>query len=236
MEVFKAIKERRSIRKFKKKLVPYELLTEALDAARWAPSAGNLQPHEFIIVEDDDIKEQLAIASLKQMFIKDAPVVVVFCVDTERTSLKYGLRGKHLYSVLDGAAAIENFLIASYALGLGSCWVSAFDETAVRNILKLPTPVLPLAIVPVGFPDETPSPPPRIDMSHIIHHDQYGRIEELRGTAGYELHKIAEETVREEIAKEEQERIKKVTLGDASEKKTAKKIKKKKHPILRIFS
>jgi len=55
MEVFKAIKERRSIRKFKKKLVPYELLTEALDAARWAPSAGNLQPHEFIIVEDDDI-------------------------------------------------------------------------------------------------------------------------------------------------------------------------------------
>lgn len=237
MEVLRAIKERRSFRKFKDKIVPHEMLISLLDAARWAPSSGNLQSWEFIIVEDPEIKHKLAEASLKQMFVKDASAIIVVCVDTERCALKYGLRGKHLYSILEGGAAIQNILLAAEELGLASCWVSAFDETTVRNILEVPDPVLPLAIIPIGFSDEFPKAPPRVDLSHISHHDKYGHMEEVRGTAHYDLHSIAETDAKKLIEQREKELITDVDQNSNQPVVVAPKMRKRKkgNPFMRIF-
>jgi len=96
LDLFEAIYGRRSIRSFKETPIPEEALTKILDAARWAPSAGNVQPCEFIVVRDGRLKEALAQAALNQEFIAEAPAVVVVCDDRERARWVYGVRGETL--------------------------------------------------------------------------------------------------------------------------------------------
>jgi len=173
VELFEAIKGRRSIRRFQEKDVPYELVMKLIDAARWAPSAGNVQPWEFIIVRDQGLKTALARAALGQMFIAQAPVVVVVCADEIRSGSVYGPRGATLYCIQDTAAATQNLLLAAHALGLGACWVGAFNEGEVRRVLGIPQGVRPVAIVPIGYPAESPRPPRRREVGEIIHHDGF---------------------------------------------------------------
>jgi len=155
MELKEAIKKRRSIRKFTNKPVARDIVENLLLLANYAPSAGNLQARDFIIVDDQKKKEELAEASYNQEFVSEAPIVVVFCANEKRIS-PYGQRGK-LYCIEDTSAAIENFLLAAFDEGLATCWVGAFDEEKVREILRLPPYVKPIAIVPVGYADEVPS-------------------------------------------------------------------------------
>ena len=173
MDLFEAIYGRRSIRSFKETPIPEEALTKILDAARWAPSAGNVQPWEFIVVWDDETREKLASAALGQSFIAEAPVDIVVCVDLARARMAYGVRGETLYCIQDTAAAIENMLLAAYALGLGTCWVGAFSEEAVSRILNIPSGYRPVAIIPVGYPDEKPRPRPRRSLKEIVHLDRF---------------------------------------------------------------
>jgi len=173
VELFEAIKGRRSIRRFQEKDVPYELVMKLIDAARWAPSAGNVQPWEFVVVRDPGLKKALARAALNQMFIAQAPVVIVVCADEIRSGSVYGPRGATLYCIQDTAAATQNMLLAAHALGLGACWVGAFNEEEVRRVLGIPPGVRPVAIVPIGYPAESPSPPRRRELGEIIHHDGF---------------------------------------------------------------
>ena len=99
MELSEAIKGRRSIRVFKKQNVPEEIVEKLIDAASWAPSAGNIQPWEFIIVRKPAVKKKLAQAALNEAFVEEAPVVIVVCADTERSSMGYGFRGGTLYCI-----------------------------------------------------------------------------------------------------------------------------------------
>lgn len=173
VDLFEAIKGRRSIRSYRSEPVPEEFLNKVLDAARWAPSAGNRQPSEFIVVNDPMVKRYLREAALGQAFIEEAPVVIVVCADWTRSARIYGDRGRDLYCLLDGAAATQNMLLAAYALGLGTCWVGAFDEEAIRNILNLPFGFRPLAIITMGYPNEAPEPPPRMKPDELIHLNRY---------------------------------------------------------------
>ena len=173
MELFEAIRGRRSVRRFQEKDVPQELITQLIDAARWAPSAGNLQPWEFVVVRDPELKKALARAALNQMFIAQAPVVIVVCADEIRSGSVYGPRGSTLYCIQDTAAATQNLLLAAHALGLGACWVGAFSEDEVRRVLGIPLGVRPVAIVPVGYPAERPRPPRRRELGEIIHHEGF---------------------------------------------------------------
>jgi nitroreductase len=173
MDVLNAIKGRRSIRAFQRKTVPEEIVEKLIDAARWAPSAGNIQPWEFIIVQKQEIKRRLAEAALEQSFIEEAPVVIVVCADEKRSSIGYGIRGRVLYCIQDTAAAIQNILLAAYSLGLGACWVGAFKEEEAREILKTPREIRPVAMIPVGYPDESPLPRNRRSLSQIIHRDTF---------------------------------------------------------------
>ena len=173
MEVFKAIKERRSVRAFTPEMVSEEEIMKIIDAARWAPSAGNIQPWEFIIVRRPEIKRGLSAAALNQTFIEEAPVVIVVCANENRSSWGYGERGRTLYCLQDTAAATQNMLLAAYALGLGTCWVGAFREEGVRRVLNIPRGVRPVAIVPVGHPAEKPRPRPRRSLREIVHYETF---------------------------------------------------------------
>ncbi|MEM2739803.1 MAG: nitroreductase family protein [Candidatus Bathyarchaeia archaeon] len=174
MDVFQAVTGRRSVRAFKPDPIPEEILGKILEAAQWAPSAGNMQARDFILVVDQDTRVKLAEASWGQYFIAEAPVVVVVCANLDRSARRYGERGRTLYAILDAAAAVENLLLAAYALGLGTCWIGAFDDDKVKRILSLPDHVKPIAIIPVGYPGRQPRPTPRIPIDRITYRDRYG--------------------------------------------------------------
>lgn len=173
MDVFEAIKDRRSIRAFEKKTVSEEQVEKLIDAARHAPSAGNLQPWEFVIVRDPQIKRQLSIAALNQTFIEEAPVVIVVCANEARSGRGYGSRGVNLYCIQDTAAATQNMLLAAYAMRLGTCWIGAFREEMVSKTLKTPDYVRPVAIIPIGYPSEKPKLRRRMPITDIIHQETF---------------------------------------------------------------
>jgi nitroreductase len=174
MDVLEAIKGRRSVRAFRsEKNVSEETVQELIDAACWAPSAGNIQPWEFIVVRKPEIKRRLAEAAFDQSFIDEAPVVIVVCADENRSSEGYGQRGRALYCIQDTSAAIQNIHLAAYSLGLGTCWVGAFKEDEVREILKIPRGIRPVALIPVGYPLKFPSPRAKRAVGEIVHYEVF---------------------------------------------------------------
>ncbi len=204
MNIFKAIIGRRSIRKFEKKEVDDKLIGVLLYMATMAPSAGNTQEWNFIVVKDEKLKKELAKAALDQNFIAEAPVVIVVCSDLEKISLRYGRRGELLYSIQDASLAIQNILLSAYALGLGSCFVGAFDEEKVKSLLELPTKLRPLAIIPIGYPAEEPEVPKRIPFENLTWLNKYGKKLELAlavqpGTRKVEIIKPIGNLIEEKI-------------------------------------
>lgn len=149
-----------------------EDLQEILQAAQWAPSAGNMQPLELVVVKDRDVKQRLARAAFGQNFVAEAPVVIVVCANIPRTTSRYGQRGARLYAIQDTAAATQNIHLAALALGYGTCWVGAFDDEGVAETIGAPEGIRPLAIVPIGRPAEKPGPTPRRSLDEIVHKDR----------------------------------------------------------------
>ncbi|MEM2866184.1 MAG: nitroreductase family protein [Candidatus Hadarchaeales archaeon] len=172
MDTLEAIRKRRSVRSFKSDPVPEEDLKKILEAASWAPSAGNCQPLELVVVRDPRVKEEVMEAAFGQPFVGEAPVVVVVCAEVERTTSRYGERGE-LFYVQDTAAATQNILLAATSLGYGTCWVGAFSEREVAKALHLPHGVRPMAIVPIGKSAESSEAPPRRPLEEIVHRDRY---------------------------------------------------------------
>jgi len=127
-----------------------------VDAALAAPSAGNLQSRFFYFVTDAKAIAGLKKAALGQACI-DAPLVVVACADLASVS-GYGKRGVELYSIQGVAASVENMMIAAVSLGLGTCWVGAFDEDSVGKSLGIPNHLRPEVIIPIGYSNESPEP------------------------------------------------------------------------------
>jgi nitroreductase len=158
LDFFEAIRLRRSVRAFTDKNVSDEEVMRLIEAARLAPSAGNIQPWSFVIVKKTEIKNKLYSAALHEDFIREAPVVIVVCTNEELSRRGYGSRGANLYCIQDAAAATENILLAACAMELGACWIGAFNEDAVGEAINAPGHVRPVAIVPVGHPAERPSP------------------------------------------------------------------------------
>ncbi|MCS7118507.1 MAG: nitroreductase family protein [Archaeoglobaceae archaeon] len=161
-----------SIRRFQSKEIDEKTLKLILEAGNFAPSAGNLQARDFVVVRDPKTKLEIAKASLRQMFIAQAPVVIIVCANYPRSMRVYGERGK-LYAEQDATAAIENILLAVTALNLGACWIGAFDETRVAEILNLPDYVRPMAIIPIGYPAEQPSKRSRYPIDELTHYERW---------------------------------------------------------------
>jgi len=173
MHIPDMIRERRSIRAFSKRDISEDDVELLVEAACLAPSAGNRQPWEFVIVRDEANKRRLAEAAHGQYFIAEAPVVFVVCADPGRSASRYGRRGSVLYCLQDTAAAVQNLLLTAKANGLGSCWIGAFDEGRAAEAIGTPEGVRPVAIVPVGHPAESPPPRPRRRLSEVIHKESF---------------------------------------------------------------
>ncbi|HEY33420.1 MAG TPA: nitroreductase [Dehalococcoidia bacterium] len=201
MDVFSAIKERRSIRSYKPDKIPKETMNKLLEAMRLAPSGGNRQPYRFIIVQDNDMKEKLAAACRwfpgrpqGQAFIAEAPVVIVACGSEGSAVVRYyreeGVSltiGRNVPEEIDKsstdfqscmdidlAIALDHLTLVAAEEGLGTCWIAALDEREIKRLLAVPDDRRVLVVMPIGYTDSWPEPRPRKPLERIICYDKYG--------------------------------------------------------------
>jgi len=168
MDLFEAIKTRQSVRAYQNKEVEDAKLQTLLAAVDQAPSAGNLQAYQIYLVRDLKLKQALAKAALDQQSLTQAPLVLVFCADQIRASVRYRDRGEQLYSVQDATVAVAYAQLAATALGLATCWIGAFDEGQIAKIMELPRGERPVAMLPIGYAAETPARTPRRVLTEIV--------------------------------------------------------------------
>lgn len=161
MEFFDVVRARRSVRAYQPTVPAEDLIRQVLAAGMLAPSAGNRQPWEFIIVRDDLALKNAIVDTtyrgnswangLHQEWLRQAPVLIVVCANIERSAARYGWEHATKLVYQDTAACIENMLLAATALGLASCWVGGYDTVALSNALKLPPLVPPIGFLPLGY-------------------------------------------------------------------------------------
>ncbi len=187
MKIKEVFANRRTIRKYTHKKIPYYIVHEILEQANLAPSAGNLQNWYFVVLTDEKIKEQMMPACLNQTWMLQAPVWIIICNDQDHVQLHYPKRYK-LYSVQDCAIAGSYITLASQDYGIGSAIVGAFDDKAVSRILRIPDNIQPEMIITLGYPDEKFTGPHRRDPVNIkLYFDQWGNKE--RDTSIWPLYK-----------------------------------------------
>lgn len=163
---------RRMVRRFTAAPVPDAQVRRLIAAAHRAPSAGNKQPWGFVIVRDRAQQRRLGQAAYGQMFVADAPVVIVPCADVARARKRYRARGEH-YALIDTAFASLCLLLAVTEEGLGACFVGAIDEDKVARLLALSADVRPLAVIPVGHPRDHPGPSRLRPLESLMHREQW---------------------------------------------------------------
>jgi len=156
MTLHEVLDTRYSVREFDPAAeLPDDLLDRLLEAALRAPNAGNCQPWHLWVVRHAELRQRLADAAA-QPFVAEPPVVVVMCVEPERSGERYGQRGRQLYCYQDAANAATCLLLAAVDAGYGGCWVGAFDEAAVAEALGLAPHLRPVALLPLGKPAGEP--------------------------------------------------------------------------------
>src|SRR5574341_829231 len=166
--IFEIIKKRRSIWHFNSEKIPDEQMQQILEAGRWAPSGANAQPWRFIVVTKRETLAALAECCYYKVFksrhVGEAGAVVVICADPEAGSQTYHI---------DAAIAGTNMTLMATALGIGSCWIGAFEEQTLRNILRIPEKLEIIALIAFGYEVGKASVPPRLPLSSIVHREAY---------------------------------------------------------------
>jgi nitroreductase len=172
MDLDKAIKSRRSVRKFKSKKPDWRDIVEAIDSARYAPIAGGNYTLKFILVDDPEKIQKIA-GACQQDFVGQAQYLVVACSDSGRLTNSYGKNGE-IYSRQQAGAAMQNFLLKIQDFGLATCWVGYFVESQIKNTLNIPKEVNIEAVFPIGF--EYAKPKTRktpTDINNILRFNDY---------------------------------------------------------------
>ena len=179
--MIEAIRHRKSVRKFQEIAIEDQKLIEILEAARLAPSGNNKQPWVFIVIKDEILKQEVAVATNNQMWIASAPVVIVAIADICARSENYAgmlvdeeTSGFDLKrAIRDTAIAVTHLLLEVDNQGLGACWCGAFRQEGIRPILGIPDDKFVLAVIPVGYPAEEPKARPRKDLESILRHETW---------------------------------------------------------------
>lgn len=162
-------KKRFSVRSYEAKPVPDEALEKILEAGRLAPSAANRQPCHLIVVRSEEQRRKLGAAYSRDWFWQ-APVIIVICVETTRSWVRSDNKN---YGDVDGAILIDHMTLCAADLGLGTCWIGAFDPAKVASILGLPAGIEPLAMIPLGYPAESVRAKSRKPLSELIHREKW---------------------------------------------------------------
>ncbi|MCK4271893.1 nitroreductase family protein [bacterium] len=169
MNVFQAIKTRRSVRSYLDKPVEEDKLLRVLEAARLAPSANNYQEWRFVVVRDDVTRQKLMAAARGQGFVGQAPVVIVCCAQTDGHVMTCGQK---CYPI-DVAIAIDHMTLVAAEEGLGTCWVGSFYADQVKQILGIPESVPIVELLTLGYPAKTPQPTERLSLGEIVKHERW---------------------------------------------------------------
>ena len=170
MNVFEAIMKRRSVRGFLDKSIEDEKLNAVLEAGRLAPSAKNLQEWRFVVVKNREVRRAVAEAANGQNFVGEAPVVIVACGITDGYVMSCG---QPSYPI-DVAIALDHISLAAVELGLGTCWIGAFNEDRVKKILGIPEEIRVVDLMPIGYPAvQTVKEKNRLPFNKIVKHDRW---------------------------------------------------------------
>jgi nitroreductase len=191
MDVFDAIKNRRSIRHYKTDSIDDKTLQSILEAAHWAPSWGNNQCWRFIVIRDVQIKSKIAdtltkikldeewVENAASMSIKQAPVLIVICAEKDKAG--YGPDGKtstdkgKYWFMFDVALSMENLTLAAHALGLGTVIVGGFDSVKVEEILGVPDGFTVVTMTPLGIPSRKGQVSPRKQLNEVLYKEKFGK-------------------------------------------------------------
>ncbi len=179
-----SIKDRRTIRKYTKEGVSADLLTSLLETAARAATMGNMQLYSVISTRDEKIKEELSPLHFNQPMVKNAPVVLTFCVDFNRFTRWCELRSadpgydnflSFICAMSDTLLFTQNFCTLAEEAGLGTCYLgtTVYNAQGIIDVLNLPKLTFPIATITVGWPDENPAQPDRLPVSSLIHEDKY---------------------------------------------------------------
>jgi len=171
MEVLQAIQQRYSVRQYRPQPVEPEKLERVLEAARLAPSAGNRQEWRFVVVTDEQARQQLMEAAGGQAFVGQAPVVIAACSEADGYMMPCG----QLSYPIDVAIALEHIALQATEEGLGTCWIGAFDEAAVKEVLDIPQAIRVVQLMPLGYPADQPKPKQRLALDEIVFHEKWGQ-------------------------------------------------------------
>ena len=170
MDILSLLKSRRSIRIYQDKPIPQDLLLQIVEAGRWAATAANLQPWHFVVVTDPETRKRIGEVArfffIKSPHVEKAPVVMVLGFDTRK--------GK--YGRYDVTLAGGNMMTMATSLGLGTCWIGAFDEPKVKEILEIPKSIEVIGLITLGYPDEKAEVPPRVELEKIVHWESWSNV------------------------------------------------------------
>ena len=167
MNFHELIRTRCSVRAYQERPVDGGRLDQILEMANRAPSAGNLQAYSILIIRHPQTKAALLQAALHQNALVQAPVVLVFIARPDVSAAKYSQRGASLYAIQDATIACAYAQLAAVELGLASVWIGAFEEETVSRILKVTGEDRPVALLPIGYPAESPEPTPRRSLADL---------------------------------------------------------------------
>ena len=169
MSFLELANKRFSVRVFEAKPVPREILEQVLEAGRLAPTAANKQPFHVVVLQDEERRRALGVAYPRDWFWR-TPVILVLCVDASKAWARSDSRN---YADVDGAIAMDHMTLCAADLGLGTCWIGAFDPVKVRRILNLPDHVEPLVMTPLGYPAEPVRSKSRKPLSDLVHYENW---------------------------------------------------------------
>lgn len=163
MDVSTAIRTRRSVRRYKRKDIPDEVLKDVLEAARLAPSAANRQAWEMVVVKDPQLRQELVPLCKNQRFVGECSVFLVAIEDPAQK-----------WSRVDATIMLDHVTLEAHEKGLGTCWIGAFDKAQVGALLNVPPNKEVMACMTLGYPDEEPDARPRKPAEELLHIDRYG--------------------------------------------------------------
>lgn len=169
MDVKTAIRTRRSIRAYDAREVEEEKLVRILESGRLSPSASNRQERRFIVIKDASTRKALSEAAKNQKFLADAPVVIAAC----SVEKEYVMSCGQLAYPIDTAIAVDHMTLAAVEEGLGTCWIGAFDEKKVKELLNIPDDIRVVTLLPLGYPSDTPRPTPRKGLDEIVMREKW---------------------------------------------------------------
>jgi len=161
MSLLDVIYKRRSIRRYKKKTIPKQVMRNILEAGRLAPSANNAQPWHFIVITDPELKYVLSQGNYNS-FVRNSAFTVVGCGDKN-----------NMWSTIDTTIALQNMVIAAEAQGVASCWVGDFKEDELKNLLGIPDDLKVVCLITFGYPAETPDYRSKKNLEEIVHYNKF---------------------------------------------------------------